>query len=243
MLFRRTPVILQAAAAAAASGAGGSAGAPPKMPLKSAAEYLTMPTQELEALLATRKDQASELRALHEKSHMGVEYIHRRQMLDWEEHGVHYAQAASNMTGDMLFETRWMHESVRKKDDNEDRDRYLAGWIMLIATVFYWWWLTKHYRERPDAPKGRMQSNIVAWGYFPFSYAGGHTTWTARDIPTAWEAERNRKTVMRENRKFPRALEEELPTPLPTPPPIATGDDTAAVSAAAAAGAGGEARA
>jgi hypothetical protein len=200
-MLRRTTLFLQFAEASSFS----SSDSPlSKLKLKSAQDYMKMPTDELKRLLAIRDDQLSELKQLHDKAHTSVEYVHRKQMLDWEEHATHFAQAAGVMTGDTLMNCRERCKDIRLKNDTEDRDRWIVFWALVFLTMGYWWWLSKHYKERPDAPKGRGQSHRVVMGPSPFNMFGDGRTWSSRHVDTAWEAEKNQQKRDRENARFPK---------------------------------------
>lgn len=204
-MLRRSILVLQFAEASTSS----QTRTPPPNPLsnlklKSAQDYMKMPVDELKRLLTVRDDQLSELKQLHEKSHHSVEYVHRKQMLDWEEHAAHFAQAAGVMTGDTMMNCRERCKDIRLKNDTEDRDRWIVLAMLLFLTFGYWWWLSKHYRERPDAPAGRKQSHSAIMGPSPFGIFGDGRTWTARHIETGWEAEKNLQKKERENARFPK---------------------------------------
>src|SRR3989338_752988 len=200
-MYRRSLLLWQFADASAASTANSPLS---KLKLKSAQEYMKMPVDELKRLLSVRDDQLSELKQLHEKAHHGVEYVHRKQMLDWEEHATHFAQAAGVMTGDTMMNCRERCKDIRNKNDTEDRDRWIVFFALVFVTAAYWWWLSRHYRERPDAPVGRKLSHVAIWGPSPFGMFGDGRTWTARHIDTAWEAEKNLQKRERENSRFPK---------------------------------------
>ena len=174
-----------------------------KLKLKSAQEYMKMPVAELQKLLSIRKEQLSEIKDLHSTAHTSVEYVHRKQMLDWEEHASHFAQAAGVMTGDTMMNCRERCKDIRNKNDTEDRDRWIVFFGLTFLTGVYWYWISKHYRERPDAPVGRRQAHNVWMGPF-FGLFGDGKTWSSRHIETGWEAEKNAQKRERENARFPK---------------------------------------
>lgn len=212
-MLRRSFLLHQFAAAAAGLGANNSSSSQQqqhtqemlsKLKLKSAQEYMKMPVDELKRLLSIREDQLSELKQLHDKAHTSVEYVHRKQMLDWEEHATHFAQAAGVMTGDTMMNCRERCKDIRLKNDTEDRDRWIVFFALVFLTAVYWYWLSKHFRERPDAPVGRRQSHVAIMGPSPLGIFGDGRTWTARHVETGWEAEKSLQKKERENARFPK---------------------------------------
>lgn len=205
-MLRKSVTSQQFATASASTGASASASAANplhKLKLKSAQEYMKMSVAELQKLLDTRRAQLAELKDLHQTAHTSVEYVHRKQMLDWEEHAAHFAQAAGVMTGDTMMNCRERCKDIRNKNDTEDRDRWIVFFGLTFLTCVYWYWISKHYRERPDAPIGRRQAHNVMMGPF-FGLMGDGKTWSSRHIETGWEAEKNAQKRERENARFPK---------------------------------------
>jgi hypothetical protein len=209
-MLRRTALARQAAATASAAGsAAGGASPLSSLKLKTVKDYMAMPEAELRRMIATRDEQISELKALNEKSHTSVEYVHRKQLLDWEEHSLHFAQAAGGMTSDSMSNCREKCKEIRNKNDTEERDRNIVLSFLLIATLAYWWWLSRHYFERPDAPRPRQQSAINSMGPSLLGMFGTGKTWSPKHVDTAWQAERAIKQRERENARFPKLSEED----------------------------------
>jgi hypothetical protein len=168
-MMRRCLPFRCAAAATAATSSESQESVPKKKkaaaPLKTYDEYMAMDLDQIRKLNEIRTQQIDELKQLHERSHRNVEYFYRKQVLDYDEKSITYADVAGQMTMDQISYHRFRLGDLRQKNWSGGRDKGVVLWLCLIATVFWWLWLMAHYPiMMTPANKGRLQSTVRILG-------------------------------------------------------------------------------